>query len=53
VAERVCMHCGVGINFTRVREGWEWSAHLGSSVCAATKSGGRHYPTDPIEGIDY
>lgn len=49
MGEADCKYCGAAISFIRVRDGMYWCAHLGTSNCEASASGGRHYPVNPVE----
>lgn len=53
VEPRTCRYCGASIVF-RLRGTWDWFADTGSALCASTNSPTwKHYPTHPVEGIDY
>lgn len=50
----MCRYCGATLNLIRIGGERGWSALHGSSLCASTNSpSGRHYPVNPVEGIDY
>jgi hypothetical protein len=52
----VCRHCKRPLVLSgSPDEGWDWQDNLGWFICPSPPqaSSRRHYPVEPVEGIDY